>query len=80
MTVNFDSYRIKQGICWKLEVRYRGMQKQLSIHFCSIVYCILGCFVQKMSDKDKADRMPGGRADTAVVPLVVDIVTVLGRA
>ena len=33
-----------------------------------------------MSDKDKADRMPGGRADTAVVPLVVDIVTVLGRA
>ena len=34
-----------------------------------------------MSDKDKADRMNArGRADTAVVPLVVDIVTVLGRA
>ena len=56
------------------------MLKQLSIHFCFIVYCILGCFVQKMSDKDKADRMPGGRADTAVAPLVVDIVTALGRA
>ena len=56
------------------------MLKQLSIHFCFIDYCILGCFVQKMSDKEKADRMPGGRADTAVVLLVVDIVTVLGRA
>ena len=57
------------------------MLKQLSIHFCFIVYCILGCFVQKMSDKDKADRMNARvRADTAVVPLVVDIVTVLGRA
>ena len=54
--------------------------KTIDIHFCFIDYCILGCFVQKMSDKDKADRMPGGRADTAVVLLVVDIVTVLGRA